>query len=358
MKVVHVVGNRPQFIKLAPVYHALRRIGIDSTIIHSGQHFDENMSEQFFDEFKLPSNYLKLDCTGSSHGEMTGEIITKVERCLLKISPRIVLVYGDTNTTLAAALASAKLRIPLVHVEAGPRLGSFDTPEEINRVVVDRISDFLISPDVNSTKNLKIEGRKKHEIYEFGDVVYDAFQLIEEKKPTSIDDNVDDFVLATFHRPQNVDTKQSLENMYEVLNGLNKIVIFPMHPRTKNSIEKHGLMDKFYRFDKLTILKPLGFSEMKWLIKRCSFVVTDSGGVQREAYFGGKQAKIAIPKGPWPSLEASGWITPINWFSSNSVLDIEQWNLASATTHPIDDFGGGKAASKLALLIQKVIHEN
>lgn len=358
MDIVHVVGNRPQFIKLAPVYHALKKLGINSLILHSGQHYDSGMSEQFFEEFNLPSDHVRLKCLGNTHGAMTGELMIKIENYLLQKTPKMVLVYGDTNTTLAGALVAVKLNIPILHVEAGPRLGSFDTPEEVNRVVVDRISDILISVDANSTQNLLREGRKECDVYEFGDVVFDAFNLVQESPPAYLNNEQHNFIIATFHRPQNVDIKISLENMLKLFQKLDYDIIFPMHPRTKASINSHNLTESFSKCERLTILDPIGFSQMKWLIKRCAFVITDSGGLQREAYFGGKQAKIAIPQGPWPSLEKSGWIKPINWFSHATSVEVEQWTDMNSTTIPAENFGGGQASLKIAELIKRMCDEN
>ncbi|WP_457642135.1 non-hydrolyzing UDP-N-acetylglucosamine 2-epimerase [Persephonella sp.] len=297
MKIVTVLGARPQFIKAATVSRVInKKKEINEVIVHTGQHFDENMSDIFFEEMEIPRPSYILNINNLSHGAMTGRMIENIEKILIDEKPDLVLVYGDTNSTLAGALASSKLHIPIAHVESGLRSFNMQMPEEINRVLTDRVSKFLFCPTKKSIENLRKEGfphklynNEYQEIFYTGDVMYDA-AIFYAKKSRSKSNIIEKlglsekgFILATIHRAENTNYPYRLNSIIEALNEISyyvKIVI-PLHPRTKNIIEKIGI--KFS--SKIDIIDPVGYFDMLELLKNCFLVMTDSGGLQKEAYF-------------------------------------------------------------------------
>jgi UDP-GlcNAc3NAcA epimerase len=292
MKIVTILGARPQFIKAGSVSRAIldRRLygeNISETIVHTGQHYDQNMSNIFFDEMEIPKPGYALGIGGKSHGSMTGQMIEKIEEVLLVEKPDWVMVYGDTNSTLAGALAASKLNIKIAHVEAGLRSFNMKMPEEVNRILTDRISTLLFCPSKTAVTNLNKEGfshwNQESKIILSGDVMYDGAKFYADKsiKPNSFDTN-DKYVLATIHRAENTDNYERLKGIIKALNsiGENRQVILPLHPRTKKILINTDL-----NIENLTLVEPLGYKNMVWLIKNASIVVTDSGGLQKEAYF-------------------------------------------------------------------------
>lgn len=291
MKIITVVGARPQFIKAATVSRAIlehNKINplnkIEELIVHTGQHYDTNMSDVFFDEMDIPKPIYTLNVGSGNHGAMTGRQLEKVEEIILKEQPDYVLVYGDTNSTLAGALAAAKLHIPVVHVEAGLRSFNMEMPEEINRILTDQISSVLFCPTDTAMNNLRNEGyqNKNCKVYNVGDVMYDAVMYYSSKsrRPNSV--NIErKFVLATIHRADNTDSNERLSNIVAALNKIHKTipVVCPVHPRTKKHILNLEVKPNFLMVD------PVSYFEMIWLLDNCSAVVTDSGGLQKEAYF-------------------------------------------------------------------------
>jgi UDP-GlcNAc3NAcA epimerase len=314
MKIITVVGARPQFVKAAVVSRAIIEHNkenpqnlIEEKIIHTGQHYDQNMSDVFFEEMEIPRPVYTLGIGGGSHGAMTGRQLEKIEEVLIEEQPDYVLVYGDTNSTLAGALAAAKLHIPVVHVEAGLRSFNMRMPEEINRILTDQISSILFCPTETAVKNLENEGfaRRPSKIYNIGDVMYDAAKFYENKntKPVGLAGPAQPFALVTIHRAENTDDLERLSEIVAALNELSKemSVIFPLHPRTRGVIEKAGLTLN------VTILDPVSYFEMLWLLKNCSFVVTDSGGLQKEAYFFKKNCITLREQTEWVETVTSGW---------------------------------------------------
>lgn len=287
MKIVTVIGARPQFIKAAVISRAIRENkNLNEVIVHTGQHFDKNMSDVFFEEMEIPKPDYNLNINGLTHGAMTGQMLEKIEEVLIKEKPDWVLVYGDTNSTLAGALAAKKLNIKLTHVEAGLRSFNISMPEEINRILTDRISDILFCPSSASIQNLKNEGYHnfKCKIIECGDVMKDAaiFYANKAQKPNiNLPTN---YVLCTIHRAENTDDLfclKSIFNALEIISANCKIII-PLHPRTKVKLE---LINYDFKNSPITFISPVGYLEMVWLIKNCRLVMTDSGGLQKEAYF-------------------------------------------------------------------------
>ena len=289
MKIATIVGARPQFVKAATVSRALHKESIKEVIIHTGQHFDENMSQVFFDEMDIPNPTYNLSISGLKHGAMTGRMLEQIEGVLLTEKPDFVLVFGDTNSTLAGALAAAKLHIPVAHVEAGLRSFEMKMPEEINRILTDRVSNYLFCPTQTAVNNLEKEGFKLFpcEVYNVGDVMYDAALYYKEKINThatiiqSQKLEGKNFVFATLHRAENTNDPSRLKSIIEALNKINKEVqvVLPLHPRTKSFIQSQQLEMRF------TVTDPVGYFDMLALLENCSLVMTDSGGLQKEAYF-------------------------------------------------------------------------
>ena len=283
-----VLGTRPEIIKMSPVIRELEKNNLPYIIIHTGQHYSYNMDRVFFEELELPEPDYKLDVGEKyhTHGSQTGEMIKELEKILMKESPDIVLVEGDTNTVLAGGLASVKLHIPVGHVEAGLR--SFDRrmPEEINRIVVDHISDYLFAPTQVAKKNLLNEGISQDKIYVTGNTIVDAvYQNLEIAKSKSrilgkYNLKKKEYILVTFHRQENVDDPSRLKKLVNMLNDLNYTTIFPMHPRTRKRIDEFG-----YRInnEKVRVIEPLGYLDFLLLLANSKVVLTDSGGIQEES---------------------------------------------------------------------------
>jgi UDP-GlcNAc3NAcA epimerase len=286
IKIVTILGARPQFIKAGSVSREIAKHNeIKEIIVHTGQHYDVNMSNIFFEEMKIPKPDYFLGIGGKSHGAMTGQMMEKIEEVALKEKPDWILVYGDTNSTLAGALVASKLHIKLAHVEAGLRSFNMRMPEEVNRILTDRISNVLFCPTDTAVKNLKKEGYDNFncEIIKSGDVMYDAVLYYKQfaKKPTNLKINKN-FVLCTVHRAENTDNLKRLKNIFEALEeiGKNIPVVLPIHPRTKNKLK-----DLLLSLSNIIIIEPVGYFEMLWLLKNCKIVITDSGGLQKEAFF-------------------------------------------------------------------------
>ena len=308
-KIITIVGARPQFIKAATLSRQFKLVGIEELIIHTGQHFDTNMSEVFFTEMEIPKPAYQLDIHGLTHGAMTGRMLEGIEEILLKEKPDGVLVYGDTNSTLAGALAASKLHIPVIHVEAGLRSFNMQMPEEINRILTDRISNVLFCPTDTAVNNLKREGYENMpiQIIKNGDVMQDAAMYYtakaEEKSDIINQIALPKFVLATIHRQENTDSPENLRNIIAGLNEINRQtpVVVPIHPRTRNILAQQNIIPEFKLID------PVGYFDMIMLLKFCELVITDSGGVQKEAFFFGKHCITLREQTEWVELVDNGF---------------------------------------------------
>ncbi|HAA11939.1 MAG TPA: UDP-N-acetylglucosamine 2-epimerase (non-hydrolyzing) [Cytophagales bacterium] len=356
MKVTTVIGARPQFIKAAAVSKAiLDTQGLEEVLIHTGQHFDQNMSDIFFSQLGIPEPKYNLDIHGGGHGQMTGRMLEALEEVFQKEQPDYVMVYGDTNSTIAGALAAKKLHIPLAHVEAGLRSFNMKMPEEINRILTDRISDLLFCPTQTAVDNLTKEGFENLPAKTLltGDVMYDAALLfgnlaeqLAVDLPTSV--GQDKFALLTLHRAENTDSEPRLREIMEAIDEIhNKVmkVVCPLHPRTRNKLKEYGIKPGF------TVIDPVGYLEMVQLLKSCSLVLTDSGGLQKEAYFFEKPCVTLRDETEWVELIDHGYNALVG-ASKETILK----TVASSINHSLDFgtqlYGDGQASQKIISAIQ------
>ncbi|MEA3475257.1 MAG: UDP-N-acetylglucosamine 2-epimerase (non-hydrolyzing) [Candidatus Cloacimonadota bacterium] len=307
MRILSVLGARPQFIKSAPVSHEIVRNNISEVIIHTGQHFDANMSDIFFKQMQMTKPNYNLNINSLTHGAMTGQMLEKIEDVLLRENPDWVLVYGDTNSTIAGALAAKKLHIKVAHIEAGLRSFNMQMPEEINRILTDRISDILFCPTDKAVENLKNEGFNHFncKIVKSGDVMFDAaltYSNLEKRPDLQIPPK---FLLSTIHRAENTNNLRRLKSIVEALNKISNetYVILPLHPRTKNILMNMGKNIEI----KFKVIKPIGYLEMLFLLKNCSMVMTDSGGLQKEAFFFKKPCITLRDETEWVELVNYGF---------------------------------------------------
>lgn len=343
MKVVTIVGARPQFVKAAVVSRAFQKLGIQEEIIHTGQHFDANMSEVFFNEMKIPKPKYNLDIHGVNHGAMTGRMLEKIEEILLSEKPNVVLVYGDTNSTLAGALAAKKLHFPIAHVEAGLRSFNMEMPEEVNRILTDRISSVLYAPTQQAKLNLNREGYDNFEvkIEVVGDVMLDA-ALFYAKQIDSKESN-EDFLLCTLHRAENTDDISRLTALVEGLNEIHKKtkVKLPLHPRTASVLQKNGINLK------VDLIPPQGYLDMIELLTKCKGVITDSGGLQKEAFFFKKPCITMRDQTEWVELVDHGFNVLVG-ADKQKLIDESNAIENKSLDFSIPLYGEGDAGEKIA----------
>ena len=350
-KILTILGARPQFIKAATISRIIKQQysqSLSEVIVHTGQHYDSNMSDVFFKEMKIPPPNHCLDIKkDSSHGEMTAEILIKLEKLIKQESPQMVLVYGDTNSTLAGTLAAAKLNIPVAHIEAGLRSFNRKMPEEINRIVTDHVSHILFPPTDSSCNQLAKEGIVEN-VHVVGDIMYDAVLFYKEFaiKPKEIKDLPPTFFLVTCHRQENTDDRENLINIFNALKtlSLEHPVIFPLHPRTKKYIEKYEISTK-----EIHIINPISYFEMLYLLKRTKMVLTDSGGFQKEAYYFKKPVVIMRDETEWVEL-VDNKIAKITGACKNKILQAVD-DLSDLKTYPKNLYGDGKAGQKIMDII-------
>ena len=357
MKIVTIVGARPQFIKAAVLSRGIaHHTEIQEIIVHTGQHFDDMMSRVFFDEMQIPSPQYNLNINSLGHGAMTGRMIEGIEAILLKENPDFVLVYGDTNSTLAGALAAKKLHIKVVHVEAGLRSFNMAMPEEINRILTDRISDILCCPTDKSIENLDREGFRSFpcKIAKTGDVMYDAamfYSTISSSKSRIIETmglDGKDFVLCTIHRAENTDDVARLSSIVCALNELSSMleIILPLHPRTAKILHNNNIKMAF------APLSPVSYFDMIELLKRTKIVITDSGGLQKESYFFKKPCIILRNETEWVELVRNG-NNYLAGADTDKLLFYYRKALDTKTSNSVDLYGDGDAHKKvLSVLLE------
>jgi UDP-GlcNAc3NAcA epimerase len=312
VKFATIVGARPQFIKAAPVSRALADTGVEELLIHTGQHYDNNMSDVFFSEMGIPLPAYTLGVGSGTHGMQTGRMLSRIEEVLMVEQPSWVLVYGDTNSTLAGALAAAKLNVPVAHVEAGLRSFNRRMPEELNRVLTDHVSDVLFAPTDEAVRNLASEGIRDGRVLQVGDVMYDAALFFAARADErsgflkSLDLSPKDYVLSTVHRAENTDSGPRLRAIVE---GLARVasqrrVVMPLHPRTRGALDRLRLLD---RLGDVQVLDPVGYLDMVVLEKNAAVIATDSGGVQKEAFFFEVPCVTLRDETEWTELVELGW---------------------------------------------------
>lgn len=350
MKILTIVGARPQFIKAAAVSRAVRSFGgkVEEIIVHTGQHFDANMSDVFFSEMDIPKPKYNLDIHGVCHGAMTGRMLEGVEEIIINEKPDWVLIYGDTNSTLAGALAAAKLHVKVAHVEAGLRSFNMKMPEEINRILADRISTILLCPTETAISNLKKEGYDNFQtqVLMTGDVMLDAARFYEKQAETMAEVaktiKYPRFALSTIHRAENTDDIERLKEIALALNELHKTlpVVLPVHPRTAKKLIDHGV-----KLD-VHILEPVGYFDMISLLSRCELVLTDSGGLQKEAYFFEKPCVTFRDETEWVELVEVG-ANKVVGANKNSIVKAAEDYLQNKPSFTQKLYGDGKASEKI-----------
>ena len=307
MKIISVVGARPQFIKLAILYKELRE-NHNEIIIHTGQHYDDNMSRYFFEEMQIAKPDYNLNIGSGSHGKQTAEMLIGLEDIFLHQQPDVVITFGDTNTTLATGLAATKLNIPVAHVEAGLRSHNREMPEEINRILTDHISDYLFAPTLNAMENIKSENLYGKPFL-VGDVMYDSllyYGKIAEQKSRILKNlklKQKEYILLTLHRPYNVDNIQKLQNIFSALKQTKRFIVLPVHPRTCKMIESTNTIIP----ENISIIEPLGYLDFIFLQKHSEKIITDSGGIQKEAYLNGIPCITIRPETEWIETVKAGW---------------------------------------------------
>ena len=360
MKIISIVGARPQFIKLAPLSKVLRKHHTE-VIVHTGQHFDKEMSDSFFTDLNIPEPDYNLGINGSLHGEQTGKMLIVLEGVILKEKPTLIIVFGDTNTTLAGALAGSKLHIPVVHVEAGLRSFNKQMPEEINRIIVDHTSEYLFVPTHTAMQNLNNENLGSR-AYLTGDIMVDALQNAAERarNSTILEDltlKVNDYYLLTLHRPYNVDDPEKLLNVLTVLSKLSKKVIFPVHPRTKKILENPAYVPlnnigTSAGRQSIKLIKPVGYLDFIKLQSHAHKIITDSGGIQKEAYILKKPCITLRSETEWVETVEAGWNLLLNPDTEEDiVVQIETFEPAGV----YDNIFGEDVAERMGEIIDRVV---
>ena len=352
MKIVSIAGARPQFIKCAPVSRELRK-SHQEILVHTGQHYDPEMSDIFFDELSIPKPDYHLGVGSGSHGKQTGECLVGIEEVLEKERPSLVLVYGDTNSTLAGGLAAAKLHIPVAHVEAGLRSYDRRMPEEVNRVLVDHVSDLLFCPTETAVNNLLVEGITKG-VYLTGDVMADA--LLHNREIAEARSGIlgkysltrGQFLVLTVHRPSNTDNREHMESIIGAVGEYGKKTLFPVHPRTRKYLKLFGLWDRLPR--NIIACEPLGYLDMLAAMGSAEKILTDSGGVQKEAYLLSVPCITLRENTEWVETVSAGWNVLTG--SDRAMIQKMIWDFTPPSDHP-DLFGVG-ASVRISELISRL----
>ena len=352
MKILTIVGARPQFIKAVLVSKELRKKHKE-VLVHTGQHYDRELSDIFFDELDIPKPDYNLGIGSDSHAVQTGKMMIAIEQVLLKERPDLVLLYGDTNSTLAGALSAVKIHIPAAHVEAGPRMFDMNIPEEVNRVLTDHISSLLFAPTQTAVDNLKKEGVTEG-VYLTGDVMLDSFlyfSKVAQRKSKILAElglSKKGYLLATVHRAGNTDDEQNLRSIADAFLSVDDRIVFPVHPRTEKYLKQYGLYDILKNAPNIALIDPVGYLDSIMLTRNAAKVLTDSGGLQKEAYF----ARV-----PCITLdETTGWVETVQdgW---NTLVASNREKIIAAIKHfqpdgkQRDVFGDGKAAEKIVNFI-------
>lgn len=354
MRIVTIVGARPQFVKAGALSRVFRRLPqVCEHIVHTGQHYDANMSDVFFDELAIASPYINLGIGSGPQGQQTGRMLESIERALIELHPDWLLVYGDTNSTLAAALAAAKLHIPVAHVEAGLRSFNREMPEEINRVLTDHIATRLYAPTTKAVAHLQREGIDPSKIVLAGDVMFDAYLHYANQSTgeEALSEGVP-YILVTIHRAENTDNEHRMRAIWEALTVVSRDlrVVFPMHPRTRQVAHRMGLLDLPRDTDRLSVIDPVGYRDMIALQKGAQAIVTDSGGVQKEAYFCAVPCVTLRTETEWVELVDLGWNHLVSPDQRDEIVAaiVRASQPGSRGARPHDLYGGGQSAEFIA----------
>lgn len=349
MKILTVIGARPQFVKAAVVSKALRKQAHE-VLIHTGQHYDVNMSELFFKELEIPTPDYNLGIGSGNHGAQTGKMLEAIENVILKEQPEVMLIYGDTNSTLAGALAAAKLHIPVAHVEAGLRSFNRRMPEEINRVMADHVSTWLFAPTKTAVNNLKNEGVTQG-VHLAGDVMYDLFLAMSKIAPlkstilNTLGLKTKEFSLLTLHRAENTDNPQRLSLIINTLNDLKQKIVFPIHPRTKAKLAEHNIK---INPETIKLIDPVGYFDMLSLELNPAMIFTDSGGVQKEAYMAKVPCITLRDETEWVETIEANWNKLVG-ADPDAIRDATKLNWVGKECPEI--FGDGRAVEKITAII-------
>lgn len=345
-KIISIVGARPQFIKHAPMQLELQK-HFQALTIHTGQHYDQNMSDVFFNELNMPRPDFLFDIGGSKpQGEQTGIMMTEIEKVCMAEKPDALLVYGDTNSTLAGALVAAKMHIPQIHIEAGLRSYNRDMPEEINRIVADEFAHLLFCPTDQAIGNLRKEGITHDRIFRCGDVMCDMVMLIEPSVKRLVEEP---YYFVTIHRPYNTDDDQRLKTILHLLNSLDKKVVFSIHPRTVSRLGQFGLSTD--NFPNILFIPPQGYTESISYQKYSDCVITDSGGIQKEAYILGRQCITLRSETEWTETLQNGWNTLV-FDHLHEVKDVLQ---RKPGEYIAGIYGDGHAAAEITAMIAQYL---
>lgn len=350
--IAHIVGNRPQFIKLAPLYHELQKRNYEQCIIHSGQHYDMNLSDIFFEELDIPKPCENLMVGSGSHAEITARAMLGLEKQLTEISPDLVILYGDTDTTLAGGLVASKLTIPIAHVEGGTRTYHKENPEECNRIVTDHLSDILFCPDKASAECAQKEGLGDKAFFT-GDIMYDTFLSASSREEKTTEEEI---ILLTWHRQENTESKERMESIIRFIRKMNGKILCPMHPRTQKYLRKYELWEDIESIDNLEIIEPVGYLEMLSLMQRARLIVTDSGGVSKESSFAGAKCLFMVDLDIWDDLVKAGWILKVDPQNETSVKEALMFADEAARVKKNDRpcfYGDGHAAARMVDLLEE-----
>jgi len=377
MKIVTIIGARPQIIKAAALSRAIRSHfakEIEEIIVHTGQHYDTNMSKVFFEEMAIPEPDYNLEVGSGKHGEQTAKMIHGIEEIIMKETPDCLVVYGDTNSTIAGSLAAVKLHIPVVHIEAGLRSFNKKMPEEVNRIACDHMSSFLYVPTQTGIENLQREGFSigtekvsvdSPRVVHVGDIMYDNskhFSKISDQKSTILNQfNFEDYTLCTVHRSENTDNPQRLNDIfkaiYQIADQKNESIILPLHPRTQKMMESHlesGLKASINQHENIHIIPPASFLDMIALEKNARLILTDSGGVQKEAYFFEKPCLILRPQTEWVEIVDAGVAKIVDTNLEKIMAGFEGFTNSDSFLFP-PIFGDGKAAEFILTDVKKYL---
>lgn len=357
MKILTIIGARPQFVKAAILSKALQKTqNITEIVVHTGQHFDANMSDVFFEQLQIKVPDYKLGINNLSHAYMTGQMMASIEEIIGVEKPDYLMVYGDTNSTLAGALTAAKMGVRVIHVEAGLRSFNMSMPEEINRILTDQVSSVLFCPTQTAVANLRAEGfedprRNKH-IVLCGDVMMDMALTLKDNamRPVTMPEDVrDGFILLTFHRQENTDDPDILSGIIDALDNIHKNVapvICPLHPRSQKKIEELGLKPRFH------IIEPVGYIEMLWLLDHSGLVITDSGGLQKEAYFMKKYCVTLREETEWVELVEHGFNKIVGREKLSIIKGVKAF-YGRPSSFDVDLYGAGQSCNKIVTWLQR-----